>query len=228
MRETILIVEDDRDISRLVEYNIEKSGCTSDAVRSGEEALDKLERKRFDLIILDIMLPGMDGFEVCRRIKRNPRISRIPVLMLTAKGEEVDRIVGLELGADDYVVKPFSPRELMLRIKAVLKRNAPEEAAGNALKTGDMEIDLERHTVTVGKKKIDLTSLEFRLLATLMKRKERVQSRDVLLEDVWGITTSPNTRTVDTHIKRLRQKLGRSGGLVRTVRGLGYKLSEGE
>jgi len=228
MRETILIVEDDRDISRLVEYNIEKSGCTSDAVRSGEEALDKLERKRFDLIILDIMLPGMDGFEVCRRIKRNPRISRIPVLMLTAKGEEVDRIVGLELGADDYVVKPFSPRELMLRIKAVLKRNAPEEAAGNALKTGDMEIDLERHTVTVGKKKIDLTSLEFRLLATLMKRKERVQSRDVLLEDVWGITTSLNTRTVDTHIKRLRQKLGRSGGLVRTVRGLGYKLSEGE
>ena len=226
MHETVLIVEDDRDIARLVGYNLEKSGYASSAVRSGEEALDHLERTRCDLVILDIMLPGMDGFEVCRRIRRSARTARIPVLMLTAKGEEVDRIVGLELGADDYVVKPFSPRELMLRVKAILKRRAAEETAEGVLKAGDIEIDTARHMVTVGKKRIDLTALEFRLLTTLMKRRERVQTRDVLLEDVWGITTSLNTRTVDTHIKRLRQKLGPAGDIIRTVRGLGYKLSE--
>jgi two-component system phosphate regulon response regulator PhoB len=228
MKKTVLIVEDDRDIARLVEYNLEKSGFTTASVHSGEDALERLERDRFDLVVLDIMLPGLDGFEVCRRIKRSDRLSHVPVLMLTAKGEEVDRIVGLELGADDYVVKPFSPRELVLRAKAVLRRRAPDEEASQVMRAGDVEVDLARHVGSVGGVAMDLTPLEFRLLATLMKRRGRVQSRDVLLEDVWGISSTVTTRTVDTHIKRLRRKLGASGGLILTVRGLGYKLSEEE
>jgi len=225
-RESILIVEDDKHISRLVAYNLEKAGYDCAAVNNGGKALDILAKKRPDMVILDIMLPDMDGFEVCRVIKQDAGLKNIPVIILTAKGEEVDRIVGLELGADDYVVKPFSPRELILRIKAVLKRGRIAESKKEIIKLMDLAVDLPRHKVTVNNREITLTPIEFRLLVTLIERQGRVQSRDTLLSDVWGIESDIYTRTVDTHVKRLREKLGRTGRFIETVRGLGYKFKE--
>jgi two-component system, OmpR family, phosphate regulon response regulator PhoB len=226
----ILIVEDDENISKLVKYNLEKNSFAVFCVASGEEALALIERKSFDLVILDIMLPGIDGLEVCKKIKKNPKYISVPVVMLTAKGEEVDRIVGFELGADDYIVKPFSPRELMLRIKAILKRGATRESADSAeyLEFGKLSVDILRHIVTINKKEVELTPIEFNLLVLFLRRKGRVQSRDVLLSDVWHIDSDITTRTVDTHVKRLRQKLGKTGDYIRTVRGLGYKMIEEE
>lgn len=228
----ILIVEDDRDISKLIKYNLEKEGYSCEAAASGEDAFKVIGKHSFGLIILDIMLPGMDGLEVCRHIRKNNTFSDIPVIMLTAKGEEVDRIVGFELGADDYMVKPFSPRELILRIKAILKRGKKKPDADKAtgtdtLKAGNIIIDFPRHKVTVKGKKIELTLMEFNLLATLIERAGRVQPRDRLLDDVWGITSNVTTRTVDTHVKRLREKLGKKdGAMIETVRGIGYKFAE--
>lgn len=223
----ILIVEDDRNISKLVKYNIEKSGFEGVIARTGEEALKILDKDAIDLIILDIMLPRMDGFEVCKNIKQDRRLASIPIIMLTAKGEEVDRVVGLELGADDYVVKPFSPRELILRIKAILKRKAePEESTKTFLKAGKLTVDIAKHRVNIDKKEIGLTRMEFKLLATLMERRGRVQSRDILLDSVWGVEVALTTRTVDTHIKSLRRKLGKAGKSIETVRGLGYRFKE--
>jgi len=226
MSTRILIVEDDKHISKLVKYNLEKTGFDCVVTITGEEALDVLDRESIDLIILDIMLPKMDGFETCKRIKQNKKISHIPIVMLTAKGEEVDKVVGFELGADDYVVKPFSPRELVLRVKAILKRGKPEEEVKDILSADRLTVDIPRHKVTVDKKEIILTQIEFKLLVTLMQRRGRVQSRDTLLEDVWDIAADVTTRTIDTHIKRLRQKLGKVGKLIQTVRGLGYRFSE--
>lgn len=222
----ILIVEDDRNISKLIKYNLEKAGFDCSVSFTGEEALEALQKEIFSLVMLDIMLPEMNGFEVCKYIKQEKRLSQIPVLMLTAKGEEVDRIVGLELGADDYVVKPFSPRELVLRVKAILKREILEEPASDVLSIDKVVIDIARHKVNVDKKEIELTLLEFKLLLILAQRRGRVQSRERLLSDVWDMASDVTTRTIDTHIKRLRQKLGKSGRLIETVRGIGYRLSE--
>ncbi|HNX90262.1 MAG TPA: response regulator transcription factor [Candidatus Omnitrophota bacterium] len=225
-KETVLIVEDDRNISKLVKYNLEKNGYTCAVLEDGDEVFRFLEKNKVQLIILDIMLPGKDGFEICRAIKQNERCSDIPVMMLTARGEEVDRIVGLELGAEDYIVKPFSPRELVLRVKAVLKRRKPVDEETDKLSLGSIRVDVGRYEVFVDKKKIELTPMEFKLLVILLGRAGRVQSREKLLSDVWDISSDVTTRTVDTHIKRLREKLGKAGDNIETVRGLGYKLSD--
>jgi DNA-binding response OmpR family regulator len=223
--ERILIVEDDKNISKLVKYNLEKAGYECTAVVCGEEAFKVLDKQNIDLIILDIMLPKMDGFEVCRKIKQEKNLKDIPIVILTAKAEEIDRIVGLELGADDYIVKPFSPRELVLRIKAILRRTkAKEEEQKDILKIGILSVDIPQHKVTVNEKEIKLTPIEFRLLVTLMQRKNRVQSREVLLSDVWDIHADVTTRTVDTHIKRLREKLGKAGKYIETIIGIGYRF----
>ncbi|MFA6078241.1 MAG: response regulator transcription factor [Candidatus Omnitrophota bacterium] len=224
--EKILIIEDDKHISKLVKFNLEKAGYECTIASTGEKALEILDGKAIDMAILDIMLPGIDGFGVCRSIKEKERLKNIPIIILTAKGEEVDRIVGLELGADDYVVKPFSPRELVLRVKAILKRGKAEESKKDILSAGDITVDIPKHRVTVKEKPVDLTQMEFKLLVTLMERMGRVQTRDKLLTDVWDIDTSVDTRTIDTHVKRLREKLGRSGDLIETIRGLGYKFKE--
>lgn len=225
--EKILLVEDDKHIAKLVKYNLEKNGYDCISVTTGEEASQILDRIQVDLIILDIMLPQMDGFEVCKFIRQNKKFSAIPIIMLTARGEEVDRIVGLELGADDYMVKPFSPRELILRIKAVLKRGrTKEESSKDVIEAGPITVDIPRHKVVVDKKEIILTAMEFKLLLTLMRREGRVQGRDQLLNDVWDIESDVTTRTIDTHVKRLRQKLGKGGRYIETVRGHGYRFKE--
>jgi two-component system, OmpR family, phosphate regulon response regulator PhoB len=226
MAQKILVVEDDKNILKLLRYNLEKAGFACFTTITGEDAFNILSSEEIALIVLDIMLPTIDGLEICKRIKQDESYSHIPVVMLTAKGEEVDKVVGFELGADDYIVKPFSPRELVLRIKAILKRNAPKETARDILSAGKVKIDIPRHKVTVDAKAIELAPMEFKLLAVLIERKGRVQSRDVLLDDVWGIAEDITTRTVDTHIKRLRQRLGKTGKLIETVRGLGYRFKE--
>jgi two-component system phosphate regulon response regulator PhoB len=225
-KEKILIVEDEKNIAKLIRYNLEKSEYDCTVARTGEDALSILEKQHFDLIILDIMLPEMDGFEVCRNIKQAPNIKNIPIIMLTAKGEEVDRIVGLELGADDYMTKPFSPRELILRIKAVLRREKRQDLKKESIISGDIEINMPKHKVTVRQREIVLTNMEFKLLLTLMERQGRVQNRDRLLSDVWGIDSMVDTRTVDTHVKRVREKLGKCGDMIETVRGIGYKFKD--
>jgi two-component system, OmpR family, phosphate regulon response regulator PhoB len=222
----VLVVEDDKNISKLIRYNLEKEGFSCLNVNSGEEAIETLLKTRADLVVLDIMLPGMDGLEVCRKIRQEKNFQGLPIIMLTAKGEEVDRIVGFELGADDYMVKPFSPRELVLRIKAVLKRDREDITEESLFEERKLVMDLARHKVTVSGKEIELTNMEFNLLKTLISRKGRVQSRDKLLDEVWDIAADVTTRTVDTHIKRLRTKLGKEGELIETVRGVGYRFSE--
>lgn len=223
----VLIIEDDKHISKLVAYNLDKNGFECSVADDGEEGLDILNKRHPDLVILDVMLPKIDGLEVCRLIKQDHKLKNIPVIMLTAKGEEVDRIVGLELGVDDYVVKPFSPRELVLRVKAIMRRGkAEEQSAKDFIKAGDICIDLPRHKVTVRNKEVILTLVEFKLLTLLIQRKGRVQSRDMLLSDVWDINADIYTRTVDTHIKRLREKLEKMGERIETVRGLGYRFIE--
>jgi DNA-binding response OmpR family regulator len=225
-KQKILIVEDDKHISKLVKFNLEKADYECIVSSSGEKVMGILENERVNLIMLDIMLPGMDGFEVCRTIKQKGNLKQIPIIMLTAKGEEVDRIVGLELGADDYIVKPFSPRELVLRVKAILKRGKAEEARKDILAAGDIKVDIPKHKVTVKAKPVELTQMEFSLLVTLMERRSRVQTRERLLSDVWNMATDVDTRTIDTHVKRLREKLGKAGNLIETVRGMGYRLRE--
>ncbi len=224
----ILLVEDDKNISKLVKYNLEKADLECALAFSGEEALSLLEKTPADLVILDIMLPQIDGLEVCRLLRQDPRLKHLPVVMLTAKGEEVDRIVGLELGADDYITKPFSPRELVLRIKAILKRGKGEEETKEIISIGKISVDIPKHKVTAGGKEIVLTPMEFKLLLTLMERQGRVQTREKLLTDVWSFSGTVETRTLDTHVKRLREKLGKEGKLIETVRGLGYRFREEE
>jgi DNA-binding response OmpR family regulator len=226
-REKILIVEDDKHISKLVKYNLEKAGFVCEVTITGEDALDILDSQQVDLIILDIMLPKMDGLQTCKQIKKDKRVSSIPVIMLTAKGEEVDRVVGFELGADDYVVKPFSPRELVLRVQAILNRGTPrKEPSKEILSISGLVVDIPRYKVLIDKKEVKLTAMEFKLLVTLIQKKGRVQSRDQLLEDVWNLASDVTTRTIDTHVKRLRQKLGGMGKLVETVRGYGYRFND--
>jgi DNA-binding response OmpR family regulator len=222
----ILIVEDDKNISRLVKYNLEKAGFSCAVASSGEEALDALIKHPADLVVLDIMMPGMDGLEVCRVVRQDDKLKNIPIVMLTAKGEEVDRIVGLELGVDDYMVKPFSPRELVLRIKAIFRRGKAQDTDKNILAVDSLVVDVSAHRVMVDGREVELAPREFDLLVLLMRRQGRVQTRETLLADIWDIHTEISTRTVDTHIKRLREKLGKAGKLVETLVGVGYRLKQ--
>jgi len=228
--ERILVVDDEPDILDVVAYNLEQAGYRVSAVRDGRSAIAEAERQRPDLVVLDIMLPDLSGMEVCRSLRRSEKTRGVPILMLTARSDEVDRVVGFEVGADDYVTKPFSPRELVLRVRAILRRRAssPGETEEAVLVHGCLTLDVGRHEVEVDGAVVDLTSIEFKLLHDLMSRRGRVQSRDALLDRVWGYATGVETRTVDTHVKRLREKLGRAGAYIETVRGVGYKLSERE
>ena len=231
MSEKVLIVEDEPDILRLVEFTLKAAGYSTLRATTGKEALEKARSERPQLVLLDLMLPDIRGTEVCVQLKNDPRTASIPVVMLTAKSEEVDRVVGFELGADDYIAKPFSPRELSLRVRAVLRRGkgrAPEEGPGEVIRFGDISVDTGRHRVFVGDEEILLTHLEFRLFETFLRRRGRVQSRDTLLNDVWDMNAAVTTRTVDTHVKRLREKLGSAGRYIETVRGIGYRFHEDE
>jgi DNA-binding response OmpR family regulator len=219
----ILIVEDETDVADLLALNLRKAGYKTSAAADGVTGLQKARDDKPDFIILDLMLPKMSGLEVCRILKSDAATARMPILMLTAKAEEIDRIVGLEFGADDYVTKPFSPREVVLRIRAILRRG---EKADERLSAGPIAIDPARHEVRVNGKQVHLTSIEFKLLQRLMQRRGRVQDRDRLLNEVWGYETVIDTRTVDTHVRRLREKLGKAGDAVETVRGFGYRLRE--
>lgn len=220
----VLIVDDERDLVHVLEFNLRQAGYETTSAYDGEEALAKVRQKTPDLVILDLMLPDVPGTEVCRQLKSNPRTKAVPVIMLTARGEEVDRVVGFELGADDFVTKPFSVRELVLRIKAVLRRGAPVEEGKLRESVGPIRVDTDGHRCFVGQSEVELTALEFKLLATFMTRLGRVQTRETLLEDVWQMSSEVQTRTVDTHVKRLREKLGEGRDLIETVRGVGYRM----
>lgn len=221
----ILIVEDEQDLAELLEYNLRAEGYETEHAPTGAAALSRARASAPDLVLLDLMLPDIAGSEVLRLLKADKAAKKASVIIVTAKGQETDRIQGLELGADDYVVKPFSVRELLLRVKAVLRRGGDEPGNATVITAGNIQLDPSRYEVQVGGTTVQLTALEFRLLRTLMERADRVQTREVLLSDVWGITAEVNTRTVDTHIKRLREKLGPAGDIVETVRGVGYKLT---
>jgi len=226
MKETILIVEDEKDIIKMLEYNLKKEGFKTIASRNGEDALDSVNVDRPDLIILDLMLPGKDGLEVCKTLKSDAKTAPIPVIMLTAKSQESDKIVGLELGADDYMTKPFSPRELIARIKAVLRRVKEKDKLAEVLKIGELIIDFSKIAVTVKNKPVELTSKEFELLKTLIKAKGRVLSRDYLLDNIWGFdhAIEIQTRTVDVHIRTLRKKLKNESKRILTVKNYGYRF----
>ena len=223
---TILIIEDETDLAELVAFNLEKEGYRPLIATDGTAGLAAARNDSPDLILLDLMLPGLLGTDICKILKGNEKTAGIPIIMLTAKGEEIDRVVGFEVGADDYVVKPFSTRELLLRVKAVLRRAVSRETTGKTIKVGGISIDTDRHIVAVNDDVVILTTSEFKLLQTLAERLGRVQSRDRLLKDVWGFSHIGDTRTVDTHITRLRTKLGEAGEMIRTVRGFGYKMEK--
>ncbi len=222
----ILVVEDEKDIAELVEYHLKQSGFPVTLVSDGTSALEKIKKTRPSLIILDLMLPDMDGKDICRTLKADSRTRGIPVLMLTARAEEIDRIVGFELGADDYVTKPFSPRELVLRVKAILRKREMDQEEAKVIQVGNLLIDLDRHQVSISKRDVQLTSIEFKLLVQLCLRRGRVQTREHLLNQVWGYTYEGYARTVDTHIRRLREKLGAYGDQIETLRGVGYRFKE--
>jgi two-component system phosphate regulon response regulator PhoB len=226
MSQKILIIEDEPDIRKTLEYNISREGYEVISASSLSEGREKLESASFSLLLLDLMLPDGSGLDLCRELKQDKSLSSMPVIILTAKDDEVDKVVGFELGADDYVTKPFSVRELILRVKAVLKRG--ERKSDNIevqRQFGELKIDVDSHEVFVNDDQVSLTALEFKLLRQLVDRRGRVQSRDQLLSDVWGYSSDVTTRTVDTHIKRLREKLGDMGKYVQTIRGVGYKFT---
>lgn len=223
----VLIVEDERDLAELLAYNLEKEGYQALVTGTGVEGLETARRELPDLILLDLMLPGMMGTEVCSALRHSDKTRGIPVLMLTARGDEIDRVVGFEMGADDYIVKPFSMRELMLRIRAILRRSSQEpDMTERQICMGTIVIDCASHRVTVAGSEIELTSTEYKLLLYLAEHSGRVMKRELLLQDVWGYNFVGDTRTVDTHVTRLRNKLGDAGEMIKTVRGFGYKLEE--
>ncbi len=224
--QTILIVEDEKDIRDLLAFTLKREGFAVLEAADGNTAVTLAEDKKPDLILLDIMLPGMDGLSAAKAMQRLPSASGIPVIMLTAKGEEIDRIVGLELGAADYVVKPFSVREVVLRIRSVLRRSVPPVATAPLLRCGNIVLNVTAHNVQVGNLSVDLTVTEFRLLEELMRNKGKVRSREQLLDAVWGYSFEGYARTVDTHVRRLRAKLGDGADIVETVRGVGYRAGE--
>ncbi|MDC3313234.1 response regulator transcription factor [Gammaproteobacteria bacterium] len=226
MSQKILIIEDEPDIRKTLEYNISREGYKVVCASSLSKGKEHINSSDFSLILLDLMLPDGSGLDLCREIKSDKDKSSTPIIILTAKDDEVDKVVGFELGADDYVTKPFSVRELILRIKAVLKRGAEKKETLEVQRQfGELIMDIDSHEVFVNNEQIILTALEFRLLRQLVDRRGRVQSRDQLLSDVWGYSSEVTTRTVDTHIKRLREKLGTMGKYVQTIRGVGYKFS---
>jgi len=222
----ILVIEDEKDIADLVTYNLKNSGFHVLVAQDGQKALEIARREHPDLVLLDLMLPRMDGTEVCKFLKRDETTREIPIIMLTAKAGEIDRIVGLELGAEDYITKPFSPRELVLRVRAVLRRTAKTPEPPALIRAGDLTIDMAGHRVLVKNRPINLTATEFKLLATLASRRGRVFTRDVLLDQVWGYDYHGVTRTVDTHVRRLRAKLKGCVRHIETVRGVGYRFLE--
>jgi two-component system phosphate regulon response regulator PhoB len=221
----VLVIEDEEDLRQVLEYNLRQAGHEVLSAARGREGLRLAQQERPDLVLLDLMLPDVSGTEVCRSLKEAPQTRHIRVAMVTARGEEVDRVVGFELGADDYIVKPFSVRELLLRIQAILRRAAPAQPADEQdIEFGCLRIDRNAHRVWVDEREIELTALEFKLLLVLYERRNRVQTRAMLLDDVWGIQAEITTRTVDTHVKRLREKLDRARDYVETVRGGGYRF----
>ena len=227
VREKILVVDDEPEAVELVEFNLKQAGFNVVSAADGAEALKKARAELPSLIVLDLMLPEVDGLEVCKMLRRDPATAAIPIVMVTAKAAEIDRVLGLELGADDYLTKPFSPRELVLRIKKILERQRGGGAeAPQHLKFGDLLIDPPHHLVSWRGKGIDLTATEFKLLTVLAQRRGRVQSRERLLRDVWEYNSLIDTRTVDTHMRRLRQKLGAAAKYLDTVQGVGYRFVE--
>jgi two-component system phosphate regulon response regulator PhoB len=222
---SILVIEDEPDLLQVLTYNLKQAGHDVVGADRGQEGLRLARDRHPDLVLLDLMLPDVAGTDVCKALKEDKATRAIPVVMLTAKGEEIDRVVGFELGADDYIVKPFSIRELLLRIQAILRRGKSEPATEEAMiRFGCLEIDRGAHRIWVEGHEIELTALEFRLLLTLYDRRNRVQTRAALLDDVWGIQADITTRTVDTHVKRLREKLENARDYVETVRGVGYRF----
>lgn len=224
MKPKILVVDDEPDVLELVEYNLAGAGFAVITATDGAEALAKIRTHQPELVILDVMMPEMDGTEVCKLLRRDPATADIPIILLTARAGEIDRVLGFELGADDYVTKPFSPRELVLRVKSLLRRGQLAGEKSEVITFGELVIDIPRHEVTVKGNQIALTATEFKLLTTLANRRGRVQSREKLLRDVWGYHEAIDTRTVDTHMRRLREKLGDAARCLDTVRGVGYRL----
>jgi two-component system alkaline phosphatase synthesis response regulator PhoP len=226
VKEKILIVEDEKDIIKMLEYNLKKEGFKVVDARNGEDALDLALREYPDLILLDLMLPGIDGLEVCKTLKKEAKTASIPIIMLTAKSQESDKVVGLELGADDYITKPFSPRELIARIKAVLRRATEKEKLPEVFQSGDLRIDFSKISVSVKDRPVELTAKEFELLRTLLKAKGRVLSRDYLLDSIWGYDHAMEiqTRTVDVHVRTLRKKLKSAAKMILTVKNYGYRF----
>lgn len=222
----ILIIEDEKDIVDLIAYHLRQSGLSVIEALDGPSGLERARKERPSLIILDLMLPEMDGKDICKALKSNSLTQSIPILMLTAKAEEMDRVIGFELGADDYVTKPFSPRELVLRVKAILRRKEVGQESGKIIEIGELLIDVDRHHVSIKKSPVQLTSTEFKLLLELASKRGRVQTREHLLDKVWGYTYEGYARTVDTHIRRLREKLGSLGDYIETIRGMGYRFRE--
>jgi two-component system phosphate regulon response regulator PhoB len=222
----ILVVEDEPDLQEVLQFNLQLAGHEVVATQRGSDAARLARAERPHVILLDLMLPDLPGMDVCRALKADPATRAIPVVMLTAKGEEIDRIVGFEVGAEDYVVKPFSIRELLLRIQSILRRGETPVERTPPIRFGKLRIDRDAHRAWVDGEEIELTRLEFRLLLILHDRRNRVQSRSTLLADVWGMTADVNTRTVDTHVKRLREKLAAAGAYIETVRGVGYRFAE--
>ena len=224
----ILIIEDEEDLLTTLEYNLKREGYQTYAFLTGEEGLDwAINHGPPDLALLDVMLPGISGIEVCHRLQMHEQTRATPILFLSAKGDDIDRVVGFELGADDYVVKPFHVRELMLRVRVILRRNTKKKPSEDLqMVFGTLKMDKKRHKVWVAKKEVFLTSMEFKLLAVLLSRRGHVQSRDVLLTEVWNVSSAIQTRTVDVHIKRLREKLGDVGDAIETIRNIGYRFRE--
>ena len=225
MSQKIYIVEDEPDIRETLKYNFSNEGFKVSTAPDGEEALSNIKKILPDVLILDLMLPGVSGLDVCKSIRADDDIRDMSIIMLTAKGEEIDRVIGFELGADDYVTKPFSVRELILRVKVLLKKQRESLVENKLVTFGPIRIDLDAHELSINDKEIVLTALEFKLLQHLVKRKGRVQTREQLLGDVWGYSAEVTTRTVDTHIKRLREKLGNTSEYIQTIRGVGYRFS---
>ncbi|MEW6161720.1 MAG: response regulator transcription factor [Nitrospirota bacterium] len=223
--EHILVVDDEADLVELVSYNLEKEGFIVDSALDGEVAINKIKKGRYDLIVLDLMLPGLQGMELCRILRNDPKTEGLPIIMLTAKGEEVDRILGLEMGADDYMTKPFSPRELVARVKAVLRRSAEKPVTEKILKIGELEINRERYTVSIKGKPVKLSATEFKLLLYLAEKRGKVFSRDQLLDAIWRDEAFVEPRTVDVHIRRLRAHIEEDPTnpvYIKTLRGIGY------